>query len=62
MNVSLFISEDYRKIDDFAYQKNKPKQTQFSTPQNSAFASGKKQNMKKYQKMLDANLYKMCIG
>ena len=24
MNVSLFISKDYRKIDDFASQKNKP--------------------------------------
>jgi len=29
MNINLFISKDYRKIDDFAVQKTNPIQTQF---------------------------------
>ncbi len=32
MNVNLYVIEDYRKKDDFAVQKNKPKQTQFYLP------------------------------
>jgi len=51
MNVNLFISKDYRKIDDFAVQKNKPNQSQFSTPKLRPFASVKK-HAKKSKKCL----------
>ncbi len=34
MNVNSFITKDYRKKDDFAVQKNKPKQSQFQKSPN----------------------------
>jgi hypothetical protein len=62
MNISFIITMAYENKRNWTLSENKPNQTQFLAHKIRPFAYEKKQNMKKYQKMLDAYRNIMCIG